>query len=507
MTFIRSGPAAIFVALVLTILATGQSACRKSAGEQGTAAATTSQAAAAVSPDPMQSDTAIGQLLAPWHGDLDGMVERRYIRMLVTFSKTNYFMDGIEQRGATYEAAKLFEDFLNKRLQARHIRVQIAIIPVSRDRLLPALAEGRGDIAAANLTITPARLQTVNFSQPVASDVREVVVLAPGQTPARTPEDLSGRKIHVRRSSSYFDSLTALNASLRKSGKPPVEIVEANEPLEDEDLLEMVNADLIPATVVDDHLAGFWKQIFDGIQVTDVALRDGGQIGWALRRDVPQLTEAVNSFISSNPKGSLQYNLILKKYFESTQWVKNAASESERRKLEQMATLFRRYGDRYDFPWLLLAAQAYQESAIDQKKKSPAGAVGVMQIKPSTAAGDPINIKGVDRSAERNVEAGAKYLRFMIDRYFKDEPMERIDKGLFAIASYNAGPARVAQLRRKAANMQLDPNKWFGNVEVVAAKDIGRETVQYVSNIYKYYVSYTLLAGQREERRRARGEP
>jgi len=186
MTFIRSGPAAIFVALVLTILATGQSACRKSAGEQGTAAATTSQAAAAVSPDPMQSDTAIGQLLAPWHGDLDGMVERRYIRMLVTFSKTNYFMDGIEQRGATYEAAKLFEDFLNKRLQARHIRVQIAIIPVSRDRLLPALAEGRGDIAAANLTITPARLQTVNFSQPVASDVREVVVLAPGQNrPAR----------------------------------------------------------------------------------------------------------------------------------------------------------------------------------------------------------------------------------------------------------------------------------------------------------------------------------
>ena len=454
----------------------------------------------------MQSDGAIGQLLAPWQGDLDGMVERRYIRMLVTFSKTNYFVDGIEQHGATYDAAKLFEEFLNKRLQAKHIRVQIAFIPVSRDRLLPALAEGRGDIAAANLTITPARKQMVNFSLPVATDVRELVVIAPGQPAVHTVEDLSGRKIHVRRSSSYFDSLTALNATLRTAGKAPVDIVRANEPLEDEDLLEMVNADLIPATVVDDHLANFWKQIFDRIQVTDVALSDGGEIAWGLRRNTPRLAEALDSFIKANPKGTLQYNMILKNYFENTQWVKNAASESERRKLDEMATLFRRYGDRYEFPWLLLAAQAYQESTIDQKKKSPAGAVGVMQIKPSTAAGDPINIKGVDRSAERNVEAGAKYLRFMIDRYFENEPMDRIDKGLFAIASYNAGPARVAQLRRKAANMQLDPNKWFGNVEVVAAKDIGRETVQYVSNIYKYYVSYTLLAAQREERRRARGE-
>ena len=197
----------------------------------------------------------------------------------------------------------------------------------------------------------------------------------------------------------------------------------------------------------------------------------------------------------------------MKKYFQNTQWVKNAASESERKKFLDMGQLFRRYGDRYDFPWLLLVAQAYQESTIDQNKKSPVGAVGVMQIKPSTAEGDPINIKGVDQSADRNVEAGAKYLRFMVDRYFKNEPMDRIDKGLFAIASYNAGPARVAGLRRKAKVMGLDPNKWFGNVEVVAARDIGRETVQYVSNIYKYYVSYTLIANQRQQKARARGQP
>ncbi|HEU4935946.1 MAG TPA: lytic transglycosylase F [Vicinamibacterales bacterium] len=506
--------------VIVGLVSVGQSACGQSSPEQSKAAAQpastppatpaptqSSPEAAPTKVDQLPSDGAIAKMLEPSKGDLDEMIERRYIRMLVTFSKTNYFLDGPEQHGATYDGAKLFEEFLNKRLQSKHIRVQIAFIPVSRERLFSALAEGRGDIAAANLTITPERKKLADFSLPILSDVRELVVTGANEPAVNSPDDLSGRKVHVRKSSSYYESLTTLNVSLRKSGKPPVEIVPANEPLEDEDLLEMVNAGLIPATVVDDHLANFWKQIFDRVKVTDVAIRTGGQVAWALRRNTPQLAEAANSFIKANPKGSLQYNMILKKYLQNTQFVKNAASNDERKKFEDMAQLFRRYGDRYNFPWLLLAAQAYQESTIDQSKKSHVGAVGVMQIKPSTAEGNPINIKGVDVSADRNVEAGAKYLRFMVDRYFKDEPMERIDKGLFAIASYNAGPARVAGLRRKAAAMRLDPNKWFGNVEVVAARDIGRETVQYVSNIYKYYVSYTLISAQRQQRAKARGQP
>jgi membrane-bound lytic murein transglycosylase MltF len=514
----------ISAALAVGLLAAGESACRQPTPEESktaaalpAAAAPAAQASAPSSPeasatpptapDQLPSEGAIAKMLTPSRGDLDEMIERRYIRMLVTFSKSGYFLDGAEQHGATYDAAKLFEEFLHKRLQSKHIRVQVVFIPVSRDTLFSALAEGRGDIAAANLTITPERRKIADFSLPVLSDVRELVVTAANEPVVNSPEDLSGRKVHVRKSSSYYESLTSLNGSLRKAGKPLIEIVPANEPLEDEDLLEMVNAGLIPITIVDEHLASFWKQIFDRITVTDVAIHSGGQIAWALRRNTPKLAEAVNSFIAANPKGSLSYNLILKKYFQSTQWVKNSASDAERKKFQEMAQLFRRYGDRYNFPWLLLAAQAYQESTIDQNKRSPVGAVGVMQIKPSTAEGNPINIKGVDKSADRNVEAGAKYLRFMIDRYYQNEPMEQIDKGLFAVASYNAGPARVAALRRKAAAMRLDPNKWFGNVEVVAARDIGRETVQYVSNIYKYYVSYTLIANQREQKARARGEP
>ena len=453
--------------------------------------------------DPPPTDAALAEMLAPWQGDLDGMVERRYVRMLVTFSKTNYFLDGPKQQGATYEAGRLFEEFLNKRLGTKHLRVQVAFIPVRRDRIFQALAEGKGDIAAAGLTITPDRMKAVDFSAPVFRNSKELVVTAASEPTLTTADDLSGREVHVRRSSSYFESLTALNTKLRAAGKAPVEIVAAPEELEDEDLMEMVNAGLVPATVVDDYKTNLWTQIFDKIKTHDAAaVRTDGQIAWALRRGTPKLAEAVNAFIAANPPGSLQYNMILRRYFKDTKFVRNATNEDDMRRYRDVRVFFERYGNKYDLPWLLLAAQGYQESQINQTVKSSAGAVGVMQIKPSTAEGHPINIKGVETSAERNIEAGVKYMRFMVDQYFKDAPMDRLNKGLFALASYNAGPARVAQLRKKAQAMGLDPNRWFGHVEIVAAREIGRETVQYVSNIYKYYVSYQLITKQREERKK-----
>ncbi len=329
---------------------------------------------------------------------------------------------------------------------------------------------------------------------------------ASDQPSVATAADLSGREVHVRRSSSYYQSLIALNESLRKSGKRPVTIVDASEQLEDEDLLEMVNAELMPATVVDNHVAELWAKVFDHIRVNDGAvLREQGRIAWALRRNTPQLRAAVNQFVAANPKGSLHFNMIANRYFKDTKWVANAAAKAELRKFRQTVAFFRKYGGQYQLPWLLVAAQGYQESQLDQSRRSRAGAVGVMQIKPSTAAGSPINIRGVDKSAERNIEAGVKYLRFIVDRYYRREPMDRLNRGLFAMASYNAGPARVSQLRSRAKAMGLDQNKWFGNVEIVAARDIGRETVQYVSNIYKYYVSYTLIAQQMDARNKARG--
>jgi membrane-bound lytic murein transglycosylase MltF len=468
------------------------------------ASAPAASPAGALPEEDAPSEAGIAAALKPWKGDLDGMVERRFIRVLVTFSKTNYFVNKAEQHGATYEAGKLFEKFLNDRLKTKNIKVNLVFVAVSRDRLFPALAEGRGDIAAAGLALTASREKLADFASPFATGVRSLVVTASGQPPVATPEDLSGRQVHVRKSSAAYENLVALNARLKTAGRPPVEIAEASEALEDEDILEMVNTGMMPATVVDQHIADFWSQIFTDMKVQPAALRTDARIGWALRKGTPELRKMVDAFVAANPPGSLNYNLVMRRYFKSTTFVKNATTEAEQKKFREVVAFFRKYGDKYDLPWLLVAAQAYQESTIDQSKKSHVGAVGVMQIKPSTAAGAPISITGVETSADRNIEAGVKYLRFMVDRYYKDAPMTQVNKGLFAVASYNAGPARVAGLRRKAQAQGLDPNVWFGNVEVVAAREIGSETVQYVSNIYKYYVAYTLLQQQADARKGAK---
>ncbi len=455
--------------------------------------------------DPAPTDEEQQAMLKPWKGDLDGMVERRYIRVLCTFNRTNYFLNKAEQKGITYEAGKQFETFLNKRLDMKTVKVHVVFIPVRHDRLFTSLNDGLGDIAASNLTITQEREKLATFANPWIDDVREVVVLAPGQPPVLAVEDLSGREVHVRRSSSYFESLTALNQTLTAAKRPPVKIVEADPQLEEDDLLEMVNSALVPATIVDSHIAQLWSKVLKDLQVVDgVSIRSGGQIAWAMRRDSPKLLEAVNAFVAANPKGTAAFNVLFRKYFDNTKWVRDARSDEEVARFRNMIKFFQQYGTQYDFPWLLLAAQAYQESGIDQSRVSSVGAVGVMQIKPSTAEGPPVFIKGVETDAQKNIEAGTKYLRFIADQLGKNEGMDKINRGLFAFASYNAGPARVSGLRRKAAQRGLDPDKWFGNVEMVAARDIGQETVQYVANIYKYYVSYTLIVKEMEAREQSR---
>jgi membrane-bound lytic murein transglycosylase MltF len=459
--------------------------------------ATVSAAAA-----PSQPPSALGRLDEKWTGDLDGMVKRRRIRALVVYSKTFYFLDGARQRGGTYDGLRAFEDDLNRRLKTGHLKVNVIFIPIGRDELLPALREGRGDLAAANLTITPERQRQVDFSHPVWTGVREIPVTGPGSGQLRSPDDLAGREVFVRKSSSYYESLLQLNAELGKAGKPPVRLRLAPEQLEDEDLLEMVSAGLVPMVVVDSHKAEFWVQIFPTLTLhREAAVREGGEIAWAFRKGSPKLAAAVNRFVKTHGQGTAFGNEVFRRYLKSTRWVKNATSPEELAKFRRTVEIFRKYGDRYDFDWLLLTAQGYQESQLDQDRRSRAGAVGVMQVLPATGKDMAV---GDIRHLDPNVHAGVKYLRFMTDRYFKDAPMDALNRGLFAFASYNAGPAKIARLRKEAAAAGLDPNVWFNHVEVIAARRIGRETVQYVSNIYKYYVAYSLLREEREERQQAK---
>ena len=438
----------------------------------------------------------------PFTGDFDEMVKRRLIRVGVTYNRTHYFVDMGQERGMTYESLKAFETELNNELKTGKLRVHVVPVVMPRDQLAPSLLDGKIDMVAAMVTVRPELEAVAAFSEPTRTNVSEVVVTGPGAPSIASLDDLSGKEVFVRRASPYFDSLTRLNAGLKSRGKEPVLINEAPDVLEDDDILEMVNAGLTPITIADDFLAVFWSQVFKDLKVhQDLAVRTGANLAIAFRKNNPQLKAQVDKWVRKHGKGDLFRNVLEKRYLESVKYAKNAAADAERRKFAAVVELFKKYGDRYELDYLLMAAQGYQESTLDQNVKSPVGAVGVMQVMPPT--GKELNVGDITK-LEPNVHAGVKYMRFMMDQYYKDEPMDDLNKALMTFASYNAGPGRIRQLRRETEKRGLNPNIWFGNVERITSERIGRETVTYVSNIFKYYVTYRLLAEQASRRDKAK---
>ena len=436
-------------------------------------------------------------LLKPWYGDLDGMVQRRFIRVLVAHSRTNYFLDGARQKGATFEGMEFFKDWLNKELgPGRH--VEMIYIPMRRDELFTAMAAGRGDILAASLTVTPEREALVDFTEPWQENASEFLVTGPAAPPLQSLDDLAGQEVWVRRSSSYFESLTGLNQQLKAKGLKPVRIREADENLEGEDILEMVSAGIMPMTVLDDYRAAVWVKVLPGLRVhADMPVAQGRHMAPAVRKNCPRLKELLSRCVLAQRQGATPARLG-KTYFRTTDYLRNPTASEDMRRFNQAVGFFQRYGDQYDLDYLLIAAQGYQESHLDQAARSPRGAVGVMQLLPSTAAGAPVNIPDITK-IDRNIEAGVKYHRHLIDTWFNDPVIPAQDRMLLAFAAYNAGPGNVLKMRNLAKDMGFDPNRWFANVEVAAGRVTGQETVRYVSNIFKYYVAYKLVMERKAE--------
>jgi membrane-bound lytic murein transglycosylase MltF len=503
----QSGVCRGVVALLVMATATACSDQQESA-PPATAAAIPSVADAPI-PDTVSPYDALPEEVRevidkPFTGDFDAMVKRRSIRVAVTFNRTHYFIDHGQERGLTFESLKLFENDLNAQLKTGKLKVHVVIVPMSRDQLYPALASGKVDMVAAMVTVRPEAEKLVAFSEPTRTNVNEVVVTGPGAPAITTVDDLAGQEVFVRKASVYYETLIHLNEQLKARGKPAVVIDEAPDVFEDDDVLEMVNAGLVNITIVDDYLAEFWNKVFTSMKVhPDVAVRSGGSLAVAFRKENPKLREVVNTWLRKHGKGDAFRNTIEQRYLGSVKYAKNAAADAERRKLLALVELFKKYGAQYKMDYLLMAAQGYQESTLDQNVKSPVGAIGVMQVMPPT--GKELNVGDITQ-IEPNIHAGVKYMRFMMDQYFKDEPMDTLNKGLMTFAAYNAGPGRLRQLRRETEKRGLNPNVWFGNVERITSERIGRETVTYVSNIYKYYIAYRLIAAQMERRAAAKAE-
>jgi membrane-bound lytic murein transglycosylase MltF len=433
-----------------------------------------------------------------WSGDFDGMLERRLVRVLVPYSRTLYFNDKGAQRGLVADALKDFEVFLNRKHKLKNRPITVAALPTTREELFAGLLQGTGDIAVGNLTITAERAKRVDFSIPVNKAVVEIVVTGPASPALATLDDLAGHEVHVRRSSSYYDSLARLNKRFLALDKPQMQLVLVPEALEDEDMMDMLAAGLLKAIVVDDWKAAAWAGLLPKLKPrADLPLGEPGATGWAFRKHSPKLAAVVNQFIRTHP-GS--HAARMKSYPAYLKRVRNATAEADWKRFEQTIALFRKYAPRYEFDHLMVAALGYQESRLNQNARSHVGAIGIMQLMPET--GRSLKVGDITK-AEPNVHGGFKYLRQIYDRHLDSEGLDEQNRTLFAVAAYNCGSGRVAKLREEAAAKGLDPNVWFNNVELVAARRVGQETVVYVRNVYKYYVAYTLQLETLEARRAA----
>lgn len=443
-----------------------------------------------IDPDTPEQREAISAAMKPSFHDLDEIAERGLLRMVIPYNPIFFAYDGKKMAGLAVERAREFESYLKKRLKRQ---IDIILIPLPRDQILPAILEGRADIAAANLTITDARKEIVDFSEPLIRNISEQVVTGPLLGKISSFDDLVSGGVFVRASSSYYGHLNALNAVRGETAQQPIPIVAADERLEDYDLLDLVQSGNIPAIIVDSHKLDLWEKVFDGIHVhRDLEVNVGGDIGWAMRKGTPALMEAVNGFVKKVREGSLIGNVLIERYFGSADWISDVHDRTDSPIFQTAEPLIKRYAAQYGLDWKMILAQAYQESKLDQSKRSSAGAIGIMQVLPDTARDKNVAIPNIEEP-EANVHAGVKYLNHLREDYYAEDSMAPVDRILFSLAAYNAGPGNINRARSRAKRMGLDPNRWFSNVEIAAARTISREPVIYVRNIYKYFVAFSLL--------------
>lgn len=431
--------------------------------------------------------------------------DTRFLTVLIPYDHSRFFIQNGEPKGFEYELVRAFERELNAKRKRGDPELQAIFVPTRLGDLVPRLAQGIGDIAAGGLTITPERAALVDFSRPYFEDVAELVVAHKGAPALERIEDLAGRRVVVLSGSSYVESLEALDRRFAAEGLAPVEIVEAAPELNTEDLIEMTHAGIIDYTIADQHIAELWQGVLDGIRVDPrIAVAGGGQIAWAIRKDAPEsLKKAVDKFLATVRRGTLTGNILFRRYFEKRRFVENPLEKAPLDELVRYRDLFEAEAGAHGFDWRLIAAVAFQESRLNPEAKSPRGAIGLMQVLPSTAAS-----VGIDDPApvDNNIAAGVRYLAYLRDDVFTDPDLDAQAREQFMLAAYNAGPTRIRKLRAMTADEYgLDPNRWFFNVERAAQAKIGNETVRYVTNVNKYWLAYQLGEAILEERQKERG--
>lgn len=450
----------------------------------------------------LENDTLMaGFLEKRFKYDLPKLIDLTAIRVGTVYSQTNFFFESGQKQGFEYNLVEEYAKNLNAELkkQKKH-PVTIIYILVHADEAIPALNEGRVDIVAAGKTITSRRSKKIAFTTPYLTDVSELVVTNKSVKDLKKIEDLSGRNIYVRKSSSYYQSLVKLNKELQAKKIKPVKIQPVDETLATEDILEMVNAGIVDITIADSQIADLWSQIMPSISVhKDLAVATGGELAWMVRKDSPKLKASLDKFMATHKKGTKLGNIYFNRYFKDTKWIENPNQARAQKEWQKYRKWFIKYGEMYGIDPVLIAAQAFVESGFDPNAKSHAGAIGIMQLLPSLANDKRVGIKDLHKP-ENNVHAGVKYLALIRDTYFGDKKLNPDEQIRFALAAYNAGPTRLSRIRRMADDMGYNPDVWFLETEVATQRKVSTEPVRYVRKINTIYVAYKMALEHENEK-------
>ncbi|MCO4795027.1 MAG: transporter substrate-binding domain-containing protein [Bacteriovoracaceae bacterium] len=426
------------------------------------------------------------------YGGLKRILKDKYLRVLTTKNSFDYYIYQGKPKGIQYEMVREFVKHLNKKYSKgkKNLKIQFEMIPVDYDQMIPLLKKGKGDIIAAGMTINSKRQKKVNFTKPYRM-VDEVVV----SRKEMVNQKITGKTFHVRKSSSYFESIRKYNRSVKRKWR--VKTKSVSEELKTENILELVSLGKYDYTVADSYLAELAAKVFPGLHLhkhKPFGVKQG--IAWAVKKEDSKLLQELNTVLPKVRKGSLLGNVFSQKYFGDINTIKSTNFNLGTSHLSDYDKLFKKYAKMYNFDWRLVAALCFQESRFNQGIVNKWGAIGLFQVKQMTANEPYINIKKITghKNAENNIHAGVKYLDWIRNRYFsKFKKMSDKAKLRMTMAAYNAGPSRVKKAIRLAKKMGLDPNRWFRNVELAMLQMRKPEPVTYVSEINKRYVAYLLL--------------
>jgi membrane-bound lytic murein transglycosylase MltF len=419
------------------------------------------------------------------YNKLEDIIKNKYIRFITSPSAFDYYIYQGKHKGYQYELAKEFVKYLNKKYTNKKspLKIQFEMVPVPHGEMIQALRDGRGDIIAANLTITANRKDKILFSKPLRKTKELVITRVENKE-----ETIWKKRMAVRKHTSFFEHIKKWN---KKNNDKFLQVDYVNKKLEIENIVELLSYGKYDFALVDEHIYNFFKDIYPTIVLAkNQPFKTKTQISWATRKESNKLMTEINKFIPTIKKGTWLGNIFHNKYFEDLSLIVRSRENGQ---ISNYDSIIKKYAKKYNWDWRLISALCFQESRFNPSIINKWGAIGLFQIKKSTALEPYVNIPNIvgEKNIKNNIHAGVKYLSWLRDVYFKK--VKGKNKIRLTLAAYNAGPGAISKARRLAKKMKLNPNVWFRNLELAFIKQRKLEPVKYVSEINKRYTSYILL--------------